>query len=140
MSDRVLPFSTAAQAYGTTRPLMVRAVPQGRTQVQGTQANAQAAQVAKPAQHDTFDFSAAARARSTPSHPLAAAKVPGQVSFEGSASASATTPPASPMPPAPVPAQARTQVTGSMPIYTNPASRNVAATGVNAGRLIDFEA
>ncbi|MDQ7013426.1 MAG: hypothetical protein Q9O74_05965 [Planctomycetota bacterium] len=132
MSDRVLPFSTAAQAYGTTRPLMVRAVPQGRTQAQGAQASPQAVQVAKPAQHDTFDFSAAARARSTPSHPLAAAKVPGQVSFEGSAATAATTPPPAP--------QARTQVAGSMPIYTNPASRNVAATGVDAGRLIDFEA
>ena len=132
MSDRVLPFSTAAQAYGTTRPLLVRAVPQGQTQVRSTQATGQAGQVTKPARHDTFDFSAAARARSTPSHPLAAAKVPGQVSFENTAPAASTTPPPAP--------QARTQAAGSMPIYTNPASRNVAATGVNAGRLVDFEA
>lgn len=112
MSDRVLPFSTAAQAYGRVQPLKVRAVPQGQAR-----AVAQPTSVA-PAS-DTLDISAAARAQATPSHPLAAAKVAGGVSFDGS-----------------VPARAA----GAMPIYTNPAARNGAATGVDAGRLIDFEA
>lgn len=116
MSDRVLPFSTAAQAYGRVQPLKVRAVPQGRAQdiAQGTTQTG-----APSAVRDTFDLSAAARAQSTPSNSLAAAKVPGQVSFDGAAPATAP---------------------GAMPIYTNPAARNGAATGVNAGRLIDFEA
>ncbi len=140
MSDRVLPFSTAAQAYGTTRPLLVRAVPQGQTQVRGVQTAAHAAQVAKPQQHDTFDFSAAARARSTPSHPLAAAKVPGQVSFEGSTPTPTSPPTYTRAPAAPNAAPPQARAADAMPIYTNPASRNVAATGVNAGRLIDFEA
>ncbi|MFG0260311.1 MAG: hypothetical protein ACF8LK_08155 [Phycisphaerales bacterium JB041] len=118
MSDRVLPFSTAAQAYGNTRPLMVRAVPQARAQQQ-TGATPTTERAARADAHDSFDLSAAARARSTPTNPLAAAKVPGQVSFDGHAPA---------------------QASSAMPIYANPASRNVAATGVNAGRLIDFEA
>lgn len=122
MSDRVLPFSTAAQAYGNVRPLMVRAVPQGQGQIQ-SQSQAGAASLTERASradaHDSFDLSAAAKARSTPTNPLAAAKVPGQVSFDGHAPA---------------------QAASAMPIYTNPAARNGAATGVNAGRLIDFEA
>lgn len=128
MSDRVLPFSTAAQAYGASRPLMVRAVPEGRAQAGQPLSSGRAGQAAQPAEPDTFDFSAAARARSTPAHPLAAAKVPGQVSFEGSTPAAGS--------PAPPPARD----SRAMPIYANPASRNGAATGVDAGRLIDFEA
>lgn len=118
MSDRVLPFSTAAQAYGNVRPLIVRAVPQGQTQA-GTGAATQAERASRADTFDSFNLSAAAKARSAPTSPLAAAKVPGQVSFDGHAPA---------------------QASGAMPIYTNPASRNGAATGVNAGRLIDFEA
>lgn len=120
MSDRVLPFSTAAQAYGNVRPLMVRAVPQGQSQHQ-TQAIAASLtdRASRADANDSFDLSAAAKARSTPTNPLAAAKVPGQVSFDGHAPA---------------------QAASAMPIYTNPAARNGAATGVDAGRLIDFEA
>ncbi|MFG0244376.1 MAG: hypothetical protein ACF8R9_16490 [Phycisphaerales bacterium JB054] len=118
MSDRVLPFSTAAQAYGNVRPLMVRAVPQGQSQSQAGAASL-AERASRADAHDSFDLSAAAKARSTPTNPLAAAKVPGQVSFDGHAPA---------------------QAASAMPIYTNPAARNGAATGVNAGRLIDFEA
>lgn len=118
MSDRVLPFSTAAQAYGNVRPLMVRAVPQQQAASQPG-ATSTTERASRADAHDSFDLSAAAKARSAPSNPLAAAKVPGQVSFDGHAPA---------------------QASSAMPIYTNPAARNGAATGVNAGRLIDFEA
>lgn len=109
MTDRVIPFSAAAQAYAQARPLSVRPVAQVRP-------------VARQQPLDTLDISAAARAqaqRSQPTHKLAAAKVPGPVSFDGAA-----------------PAQAK----GAMPIYSHPADRNIAATGINAGRLIDLEA
>ena len=108
MNPRVLPFSTAAVAYSQTQPLQVRPV-------------AQVKSVARPMPQDTLDISAAARARSQPAHPLAAAKVPGGIDFEANTTA---------------PAQAR----GALPIYTHPADRNVAATGITAGRLIDTEA
>jgi hypothetical protein len=103
MTDRVIPFSTAAQAYAQTRPLSVRPVAQARP-------------VARPDARDTLSLSDAARAHTQPTHPLAAARVPGSINFEAGA-----------------PAIAR----GAMPIYTHPADRNVAATGVQAGRLID---
>ena len=106
MTDRVIPFSTAAQAYGQARPLSVRPVAQVR-----------------PAQRverqDTLDISAAAKARTQPTHPLAAAKVSTPVSFDGVAAPRAQ---------------------GAMPIYSHPADRNIAATGINAGRLIDTQA
>jgi hypothetical protein len=106
MTTRVLPFSAAAQAYGQSRPLSVKPVAQARS-------------VSRPQSQDTFDLSAAARARSQPAHPLAAAKVQVAIDFN------ATTP---------------AQAPGAMPIYSNPADRNVAATGINAGRLVDTEA
>lgn len=104
MSDRVIPFSAAANAYGPSaaQPLRIRPVAKP--------------QPTAPLQRDTLDISAAARAQATPSHPLAAARVPGHVSFDGVASA---------------------QAQGALPIYTNPADRNTAATGIDAGRLID---
>lgn len=106
MNPRVLPFSTATQAYSQSRPLQVKPV-------------AQAQSVARTTTHDTLDISAAARARSQPTHPLAAARVPGGIDFDTSA-----------------PAQSR----GALPIYAHPADRNVAATGITAGRLIDTQA
>jgi hypothetical protein len=76
MTDRVIPFSTAAQAYSRTRPLAVRPV---------TQTPPAARQM--PA--DTFDISALARAQTQPTHKLSAAKVPGPVTFDGAAPARA---------------------------------------------------
>lgn len=76
MTDRVIPFSTAAQAYRTVQPPQVRPVAQVRP-------------VSRPAARDTLDISAAARARTQPTSKLAAARVPGRVSFEASAPASA---------------------------------------------------
>ena len=106
MNPRVLPFSTAVHAYGQARPLSVKPVEQAQP-------------VARTQTHDTLDISAAARARSQPTHPLAAAKVPGGIDFDTR-----------------TPAQAR----GALPIYAHPADRNVAATGISAGRLIDTQA
>ena len=76
MTDRVIPFSTAAQAYARTRPLAVRPV-----------AQAQPAARQQPA--DTLDISAAARSKAQPTHKLSAAKVPGPVTFDGVAPARA---------------------------------------------------
>ncbi len=76
MTDRVLPFSTAAQAYRTAQPLQIRPVAQVRP-------------VSRQPARDTLDISAAARARTQPTSTLAAARVPGQVTFEASAPASA---------------------------------------------------
>ena len=106
MTDRVIPFSTAAQAYAQARPVSVRPIAQVRP-------------VARQDPRDTLSISDAARARTQPTHPLAAARVPGSVNFDASA-----------------PAQAR----GAMPIYTHPADRNTAATGIHAGRLVDTRA
>jgi hypothetical protein len=106
MADRVIPFSTATQAYGQVRPLLVRPV--------GPVAPA-ARPAPTPNGADSFEFSGAARS----SHPLAAARVPGAVRFDGAAPA---------------------QSAGALPIYTNPADRNTAATGVQAGRVLDVEA
>lgn len=106
MTDRVIPFSSAAQAYAQVRPLSVRPV-------------AQVQPAARQHAADTLDISAAARAQSQPTHPLAAAKVPGSINFDAAA-----------------PAQAQ----GAMPIYTHPADRNNAATSISAGRLVDIEA
>lgn len=106
MTDRVIPFSTAARAYGQTRPLSVKPVAEARP-------------LARRDARDTLDISAAARARSQPTHPLAAARVPGSIGFDASA-----------------PARAK----GALPIYTHPADRNSAATGITASRLVDVKA
>jgi hypothetical protein len=106
MTDRVLPFSTAAQAYRAAQPLHVRPVAHVRP-------------VERQPSRDTLDISAAAKARTQPANPLAAAKVPGQVSFAGATPAKAA---------------------GALPIYAHPADRNAAATSISAGRLIDTQA
>jgi len=106
MTDRVIPFSTAAQAYHAARPLQVRPAAQVRP-------------AERQPSRDTLDISAAARARTQPTNPLAAARVPGQVTFGGAAPAKAA---------------------GALPIYAHPADRNAAATSISAGRLIDTQA
>lgn len=68
MTNQVLPFSTATQAYGQARPITVRAVSQIRP-------------IAQQQPRDSLDISAAARAQSQPTARLAAARVPGQVDF-----------------------------------------------------------
>lgn len=107
MTDRVIPFSAATQAYEAARPLSVRPATQVRP-------------LGREPARDSLDISAAARARLAPTHKLAAARVPGEVSFESGAA----------------PARAP----GALPIYAHPADRNAAATGISAGRLIDTQA
>lgn len=70
MTDRVIPFSAAAQAYRASQP------------ARPAKPVAQVRAVDRDAPRDTLDLSAAARKHSEPTHKLAAAKVPGPVSFD----------------------------------------------------------
>ncbi|MBK7403901.1 MAG: hypothetical protein IPJ41_04520 [Phycisphaerales bacterium] len=110
MTDRVIPFSAAAQAYRSTQPARPAQQPAPVARVSPTD---------RQPPRDTLDLSSALRQRSRPASPLAAAKVAGSVSFDAAAPAIAK---------------------GALPIYSNPAARNAAATNINAGRLIDTQA
>jgi hypothetical protein len=75
---------------------------------------------------DSFQFSSPVRTTMPTADPagaaskMVAATVPGSVDFL------ADTPPISP-------------ISGAMPMYRHPADRNAAATGVDAGRVLDIE-
>jgi len=159
MQPRVIPFAAAVQAYRpratsptATTPALPNTPPAGAhasVRPIGVQVPADSVELssgARSAQARLLETTGAAHAHrmqlptvlAHTTHPLAAARVPGQVYFDTHAPTPTTTPTANPSDSRH--AHAQSAPPAAMPFYSHPALQNVAATNIAAGQHLDLQA